>query len=101
MHVTSCMPEECNRVPHLPGLKLEGLSLRWSWSGLAELCHLGCVCGPEAWNGWSGRIHDISPMDISSTDSSPMDISPTESSPMDISSKSPKRTFRQRYIFNG
>ena len=32
-------------------------------------------------------------------DSSPMDISPTDSSPMDIPSKSPKRTFRQPYIF--
>ena len=32
-------------------------------------------------------------------DISPTDISPTDSSPTDISSKSPKRTFRQPYIF--
>ena len=44
--------------------------------------------------GTHGRIHDISPTDIS-----PTDISPTDSSPTDISSKSPKRTFRQPYIF--
>ena len=34
------------------------------------------------------------------TDSSPPDISPTDNSPTDIPSKSPRRTFRQPYIFS-
>ena len=51
-------------------------------------------------HGDSARYPDISPTDISPTDTSPTDISPTDISPTDISSKSPRRTFRQPYIFS-
>ena len=34
-------------------LNSEGLTLRWNHSVLAELCHLGCVCGLEDSNGRS------------------------------------------------
>ena len=37
----------------ISSLNSEGLTLRWSQSVLAELCHLGCACGREAWNGRS------------------------------------------------
>ena len=92
-------------IPPLPGCTAPWTSplvlsaqqwLQFSLLGVGDGGGCGHRCLPYM---YPSRYPDISPTDISPTDSSPTDISPTDSSPTDISSKSPKRTFRQPYIF--
>ena len=80
------LPKHCSVPPYVYSCHMPPLHLKIKF---AKICQIDR----------SGWYPDNSPTDISSTDSSPTDNSPTDNSPTDIPSKSPRRTFRQPYIF--